>query len=391
MSELLKDNRRLLSYIIVSNLLMSFGFQVWQALFNNYAVEEMSIGPAAVGLVQAVREVPGLLSFLLGVLALVLSEVRIMALSTILLGAGIVLTGGATNLTLLLVSTLVMSTGFHFFTPGSSALVLMAVKQDQTPRILGQLASLGSIAALAATAVVYLLAGGWGYRTLFVVVGAVVLVGGMVLWPLGPRGEGLPVRRRVVLRRRYWLYYALAFLMGSRRHIFTTFAIYLLVREHGISVQTTAVLFLINSLVNIYTLRAAGQLVGRFGERRILSLAFISLAVIFVGYAYVTYLPILFVLFVLDNILFGAGLAVTTYFQKIAISKDEITGNVSVEQAINHISAVVVPLIGGLAWETFGTQAPFLVGVLIVLAALGLVQMMRVPPPEAVAVEPALP
>jgi len=391
MSELLKDNRRLLSYIIVSNLLMSFGFQVWQALFNNYAVEEMSIGPAAVGLVQAVREVPGLLSFLLGVLALVLSEVRIMALSTILLGAGIVLTGGATNLTLLLVSTLVMSTGFHFFTPGSSALVLMAVKQDQTPRILGQLASLGSIAALAATAVVYLLAGGWGYRTLFVVVGAVVLVGGMVLWPLGPRGEGLPVRRRVVLRRRYWLYYALAFLMGSRRHIFTTFAIYLLVREHGISVQTTAVLFLINSLVNIYTLRAAGQLVGRFGERRILSLAFISLAVIFVGYAYVTYLPILFVLFVLDNILFGAGLAVTTYFQKIAISKDEITGNVSVEQAINHISAVVVPLIGGLAWETFGTQAPFLAGVLIVLAALGLVQMMRVPPPEAVAVEPALP
>jgi len=391
MSELLKDNRRLLSYIIVSNLLMSFGFQVWQALFNNYAVEEMSIGPAAVPLVQAVREVPGLLSFLLGVLALVLSEVRIMALSTILLGAGIVLTGGATNLTLLLVSTLVMSTGFHFFTPGSSALVLMAVKQDQTPRILGQLASLGSIAALAATAVVYLLAGGWGYRTLFVVVGAVVLVGGMVLWPLGPRGEGLPVRRRVVLRRRYWLYYALAFLMGSRRHIFTTFAIYLLVREHGISVQTTAVLFLINSLVNIYTLRAAGQLVGRFGERRILSLAFISLAVIFVGYAYVTYLPILFVLFVLDNILFGAGLAVTTYFQKIAISKDEITGNVSVEQAINHISAVPVPLIGGLAWETFGTQAPFLAGVLIVLAALGLVQMMRVPPPEAVAVEPALP
>ena len=391
MSELLKDNRRLLSYIIISNLLMSFGFQVWQALFNNYAVEEMSIGPAAVGLVQAVREVPGLLSFLFGVLAFVLSEVRIMALSTILLGAGIVLTGGATNLTWLLVSTLVMSTGFHFFTPGSSALVLMAVKQDQTPRTLGQLASLGSIAALAATAVVYLLTGGWGYRTLFVVVGAVVLVGGMVLWPLGPRGEGLPARRRVVLRRRYWLYYALAFLMGSRRHIFTTFAIYLLVREHGISVQTTAVLFLVNSLVNVYTLRAAGQLVGRFGERRILSIAFISLAVIFVGYAYVAYLPLLFALFVLDNILFGAGLAVTTYFQKIAISKDEITGNVAVEQAINHISAVVVPLIGGLAWETFGAQAPFLVGVLIVLAAFGLVQMMRVPPPEAVAVEPALP
>jgi len=86
MSEMIKDNRRILIYLIVSNFMLFFGFRVWQAMFNNFAVEEIGIGPASVGWVQSLREVPGLMGFLLGFLALFLSEVRIMALSVVLLG-----------------------------------------------------------------------------------------------------------------------------------------------------------------------------------------------------------------------------------------------------------------------------------------------------------------
>ena len=70
MSNMLRDNRRLLVFIILSNFLLNFGFQVWQTLFNNFAVEELGAGPAAIGLIQAVREVPGLLGFALAFLAL---------------------------------------------------------------------------------------------------------------------------------------------------------------------------------------------------------------------------------------------------------------------------------------------------------------------------------
>jgi predicted MFS family arabinose efflux permease len=226
---------------------------------------------------------------------------------------------------------------------------------------------------------VYLLAGGWGYRTLFMVLGGLIALGGLLLLPLGGALEGLPPRRQVVLRRRYWLYYVLAFLMGSRRHIFTTFAIFLLVREHGISVQTTAILFIVNSVVNVYALQLVGKLVGRLGERLMLSIAFFALGFVFLGYAFVTYLPVLFVLFVLDNILFGFNLALTTYFQKIAITQEEITSNLAVQQSINHIAAIMMPVIGGTAWELFGSQAPFLVGVGIVFVSLVMVQLMRVP------------
>ena len=376
---MLKQNRPMLVYLVVSNFMLYFGFNVWQAMFNNFAVEELGVGPASMGWIQAVREIPGLVGFLVGLLALFVSEIRIMALSVVLLGAGTFLAGQAINIPFLLLSTLVMSFGFHFFYPSNSAVVLMTVEKRHAPRSLGQLSSLGAMAALAATATVYLLAGSWGYRRLFVVVGGLVAVGGLLLLPLGNAKEGLPPRRQLILRRRYWLYYTLTFLMGSRRHILSTFAIFLLVRKYGISVQTTATLFLINSLINTYALQLVGKLVGRLGERVMLTAACAALVFVFLGYAYVTYLPMLFVLYVIDNILFGFNLALTTYFQKVAVTPEEVTSNLSAAQTIEHIAAVVVPVIGGTIWELFGSQAPFLVGVGIVLVSLVLTQFMRTP------------
>jgi predicted MFS family arabinose efflux permease len=373
------NKRRTLIFLLLSNFLLYFGFQVWRTMINNFAVEEIGIGPASIGWLQALREIPGLMGFLLGFLALFLSEVRVMTVSVILLGTGIFLTGRADDIPFLFISTVVMSFGFHFFTTSNDGVVLMAIEKVQTPKALGQLRSLGALAAVSGTIMVYLLAGQWSYRTLFTVVGAFIALGGLLLLPLEGAQEDLPPRRQVVLRRRYWLYYVLAFLMGSRRHIFTTFAIFLLVREYGISVQTTAILFLVNSVVNVFAMQLVGKLVGRLGERLMLSIAFGALGFVFLGYAFVTYLPLLFVLFVLDNILFGFNLALTTYFQKIAITQEEITSNLAVRQSINHIAAVVVPVIGGTAWELFGSQAPFLAGVGIALVSFVLVQFMRVP------------
>jgi len=132
-------------------------------------------------------------------------------------------------------------------------------------------------------------------------------------------------------------------------------------------------------------LQLAGKLVGRLGERLMLSVTFGTLAFVFLGYAYVTYLPALFVLYVIDNIAFGFNLALTTYFQKIAVTPEEVTSNLSMGQTIEHIAAVVVPVMGGTLWELYGSQALFLAGVGIVLVALILTQFMR-PAAEQVAV-----
>jgi predicted MFS family arabinose efflux permease len=380
MRDAFRDNRALIVFVILSNFLLNAGFQVWQTLFNNFAVEEIGAGPAAVGLIQAVREIPGLLGFVLGFLALFISEIRIMSLSITLLGVGLLLSAQAHSVTFLMFTTLLMSFGFHFFSPSTSAVVLMVTKKEDTPRMLGNLGSLGSLAAVLGTAIVYLLAARAGYRNLFIAVGSIVILGGVLLSPFGGRRYGLPLGRRVILRRRYWLYYALSFLLGSRRHIFTTFAIYLFVREYHVTIQTTALLYLVNSVINVLTLRLTGQLVGRIGERMAMSITFASLALVFLGYAYITVLPLLYCLFVIDNVFFGFNIALTTYFQKIAVTQEEITSNLATEQAINHIAAVIVPVVGGTVWQVFGSQMPFLFGVAIVLAGLVLAQRMRTAP-----------
>lgn len=379
MREMFHKNRSLFFYLVVSSFLLAFGNQVWQAMFNNFAVEKIGVGPEAIGWIQSVREVPGLLAFLLAFLALVLSEMRIMALSIVLLGVGIVLTGHATSVPFLLVATVVMSLGFHYFGPSSNGVILMSVDHDKTPKTMGELKSMGAIAAILATGVVYFLAGRIGYRAIFTAVGAIVSCGGFLLFFMGKGHHRLPKRRKVKLRGRYWLFYTLAFLMGSRRHIFTTFAVFLLVSKFKISVQTTATLFLINGLINTYSYQFIGRLITRLGERTVLTIAFVSLIPVFLGYAYINSLSILFVLFVLDSILFGFNFAITTYFQKISVSPEEVTANLSVQTTINHISAVVVPVIGGTVWALFGSRAPFLAGVGIAVVSLILVQLIRTP------------
>lgn len=379
MQTLYKNKRDTLIYLLISNFLLYFGFRSWQAMLNNYAVEVIGISPGGMGWLQAVRELPGLMGFLLGFLVLFFSEVRIMALCILLFGGGIFLTGQADSAPYLFASTLIMSFGFHFFGSSNNSVVLMAVDKEHAPKVMGQLRSLGAISAVIATAMVYFFTEAWGYRTIYRGIGGVILIGGVFLLLRGDGSDVIPTRRKIILRKQYWLYYLLSFFMGCRRHIFTTFAIFLLVKEYGISVQTTAVLFFINSLTSVYALQVVGKLVGRWGERLMLSISFGVLTFVFLGYAYVDYLPVLFVLFVLDNILFGCNIALATYFQKIAVTPEEITSNIAVQQTINHIAAIVIPVLGGIAWELGGAQIPFLVGAGIVVVLFFLSQFMRLP------------
>jgi predicted MFS family arabinose efflux permease len=180
------------------------------------------------------------------------------------------------------------------------------------------------------------------------------------------------------MRRRYWLYYALEFLMGSRRHIFTTFAVFLLVRKYNVSAQTITVLFLVNNLLGTALYRQFGRIIARFGEKRTLTVNFLLLILVFLGYAYIPVLAILYGLFLADQVLFALRIALQSYFQKIVVHPREITPNLSIGQTINHIAAVIIPLVGGIVWETVGSQYTFLIGVGIVCSSLIVVQWMDV-------------
>ncbi len=404
--------RPVLIIIAFNNLLMALGFRLWQSIFNNFAVEELGVRAGQIGLIQAIREFPGLMGFLVGILALFLVEMRIAGFSVVLMGVGIFLTAAARDLTGLVAATLVMSVGFHFFYSSNASAVLLEVGQDEAPKVLGWLNSLGALSSVVGTLFIFGTLDAWGYRALFRVAGAVVTIGGLALLPFGRRPARVERnRRRTPLRRRYRLYYALQFLMGSRRHIFTTFAVFLLVQEYRVTPQTITLMFLINGLIGTYFHQAFGKVVSRFGERRVLTVNFVTLVLVFLGYAIVPMLDVLKTpnfqmpevsvegwvlfpafpatpgllvllgLFISDHILFGFSIALQSYFQKIALGPEEITSNISLGQTINHIAAVVVPVVGGVVWEMLGAQYTFLIGVVIALLSLALTRRMETPQP----------
>ncbi len=381
------DHRRIMRTLVLSNLILMFGFQVWRAVFNNLAVEDLGLEAGAIGAIQSIREIPGLMGFLFVLMVTVLgSELRVMGFNVILLGLGVALTGLAQDLLTLILGTLVTSIGFHYFSSGSTAVLLQVTTKTETPEALGRLSSVGALASVLATLGVFGAALVLDNRDIMVVGGAIVVVAGLALSPrmnVARRHEqqDKPVRESV--RRDYWLFYALTFLMGTRRHIFTTFAIFMLVRVHNLQTWQTAILFLVNSVVSFIALPWLGRLVALFGERRVLTVNFICLIVIFVGYATIDIPVVLIGLFVVDNVFFGFSLALNSYFQKIALVPQDITPNMSLGQSINHVAAVTIPIVGGWMWETFDPALPFLSGAVVALISLALMPWMREPRREA--------
>jgi MFS family permease len=407
--------RSVLVVIAVNNLLLNFGYGLWQSLFQNFAEDQIGVKAIYMGWIQSFREIPGLMGILVAVLALVLVEMRIAGISVVLMGAGIFLTGAAHDIVGLIAATLVMSVGFHFFYASNSSAVLLAVGKDEAPKVLGRLNSLAALAAIIGAFLIFGTLDAWGYRSLFQIGGAVVVIGGLALLPFGRQPMQVDrTRRRAPVRRQYWLYYVLQFMMGSRRHIFTTFAVFLLVQEYQVTAQTITLLFLINSLIGTYFHQAFGKIVARFGERRVLTFNFCFLVLVFLGYAIIPMLSalktpgflmpavgfgewvlfpafpatpgllILLGLFVADHVLFGFSIALQSYFQKIALSPEEITPNISLGQTINHIAAVILPVVGGVMWEVMGGQYTFAIGVVIALLSLALTQRMKTPRPTLV-------
>ena len=154
----------------------------------------------------------------------------------------------------------------------------------------------------------------------------------------------------------------------------------MMVEKFGYSVQNIALLFLINHLANVWLAPIIGRLIARWGERKALTVEYIGLIVVFTSYAFVQDPTWAAVLFVIDHMFFGLAIAIKTYFQKIADPKD-IAPTAAVSFTINHIAAVVLPVLLGSVW-IYSTAAVFLVGSAFALASLLLTQMIPLDPSE---------
>lgn len=350
-----------------------FSFVAWSALLNNFVVEVAKFDGEKIGMLQSIREIPGLLAFSIVFVLLIFRQQSAAYLSLFLLGFGTLITGFFPSTWGLYATTLIMSIGFHYMETLHHSLTLQWVDKQSAPSFLGKLSSLRSFIGLAVLGAVYVLMQllHVSYEALYILFGGITIALGIVAWKEFEHFRDDVVQEtRLFLRKKYWLYYLLTFLAGARRQIVVVFASFLLVEKFGFSVQNTVLLLIVNTIINMLCAPYAGKLIERFGEKLSLRFEYLSIIAIFTLYGLAQTQTMAVILYVLDNLFFTIAIALKTYFQKIADPKD-IAVTSGVGFAINHIAAVSLPFTLGIVWMV-SHSAVFFIGAGIGVLSFGL-------------------
>jgi MFS family permease len=372
--------RQPVALLLLMAFAMPVSFATWSALLNNFVIEAAGFTGVEIGWLHTVREIPGF--FAVGVIAIIIfvREQTLALISLALLGIATAVTAWFPSLTGLLVVTFLSSLGFHYYETVNQSLQLQWLDKRRAPQILGWVVAAGSAASLIAYATLVL---GWktlglDYNTVYLAAGgftAAVALFGFLAYPQFEAPH--PQLKRMVLRRRYWLYYLLQFMSGARRQIFVVFAAFMMVERFGFEVHEVTALFLINYVANMIFGPLMGALVGRFGERRALVFEYVGLMGVFLAYGGIYYFGwgavVAAALYVIDHLFFSLAFAMKTYFQKIADPGD-IAPTAAVAFTINHIAAVFLPAALGYLWvaspaSVFGLAAA-MAGVSLLLALM---------------------
>lgn len=367
---------RNLGLVAASAFFFNLSHSMQLGVYTNFIVQDLHLSAAQAGLMEAVRELPGLLTVALAAATFMLPESTLAGLCLIVTGVGMALQGQAGSHLRLVAAILVMSSGMHLYFPAHSALTLRHSPEGRKAAGLGAVNSAFAAASLLGMAVVFVLTRFISFRAVFTLSGALILGGAATLFML-PREKGGLRRRSFVFRPRYTVYYLLTLLSGGRRHIFFTFARFALVSLFGMSVAAIVALQGCGSALQVVTRPVMGRIIDRFGERRVLMFNYCTLVILYLGYAFVHSLPLVCLIFLLDQLFIDFDMAQTTYLDKIA-PREDIAPTLSTGGTINHITGVAVPLLGGLIWQVAGPAVTFCGGAALALASAVVSTRVRV-------------
>ncbi len=348
--------RRPIFLLFVMALAMPIAFNTWSALLNNFVIEVADFDGSDIGWLHTVREIPGFLA--IGVIALIIfiREQILGLVALIMLGVATALTAQFPTMGGILTLTMLSSIGFHYYETVNQSLQLQWIAKKDAPKVLGWLMAMGSAVTFVAYGLIVLMWDRMGltYNTVYMISGGLTAIIALFCLFAYPQFEAPnPQLKTFILRKRYWLYYALQFMAGARRQIFVVFAGFMMVERFGFDVHEITSLYLLTLMSNVFIAPVVGRVVGVFGERRALLFEYAGLVAVFLAYGGVYFFGwgvlIAAGLYVVDHIFFALALALKTYFQKIADPQD-IAPTAAVAFTINHIAAVFLPAGLGYLW-----------------------------------------
>jgi hypothetical protein len=369
-------NNPMYRFLMILVICANAGLQGWMALFTNYAKEVVGVNGFQIGVSQAIREIPGFLSFAVIYLLFFMKEYRLSAWAVVLLGIGSGLTGFFPTFPGLLMTTFIMSMGFHFFETTNKSLTVQYFNTQESPVVFARLRGYGALTTIGVGVIIWGLSHVLEYRYNFFLLGIFITIAGISMLFFHPAKKEMPHQsKKLTLKKKYWLFYVLNFLSGTRRQIFTVFAIFLLVEHYQLSLQVVTAIFVVNYTLTWLLNPQISRALNKYGERVVLSLESGSLIVLFLGYAFIESVWVVVGLYIIDSIFFNFSIGLNTYLQKTA-DKEDLGSSTAVGFTINHISAVIIPVFGGMLWMQ-NWRLPFLLGTGFSLLSLWFTQKIR--------------
>lgn len=366
----MRDNPQLVAFLLAV-FALGVGNGIFQTTYNNYLDDVFEISATARGALEFPRELPGFLVALLAGALFFLVENRVAALASVFTGVGMLglgLTDSGWNQMLLF--TVIWSVGQHVEMPMRSAIAMQLGSAKQHGRRLGQASAARVGANVIGAGAVWLVIEGIGhnYLLIFIIGGVASVLGGLFYIRMKPEQRARK-RRSLVIKRQYSLYYLLCALFGARKQVFITFAPWVLVTAYGEPASTFAKLWIFSSVIGVFFQQGLGDLIDKWGERRVLMADGAVLVMICLGYAFANDigLPegwpvwVLYGCYVIDQLLFGVENARSSYLAKIAERPEDVSPSLSMGITLNHAISMLVPFIGGkYLWDVYGYESVFM-------------------------------
>lgn len=369
--------------------IMGIASAIFETTLNNYLHDTFGLTADERGRLEFPRELPGFLTAIFAGALLFLPEARMAVVAIAITAVGLF---GLAQVDIsywhMLVWLFLWSAGAHLFMPLRTALTFQLAEEGKSGTRLGQVGVVQTLGTLVGSLLVWQVLGRFAtmYRIGFICAGVAAAAAGLMLLKMPHARHEPKSRTRFVFKARYKLFYILCVLFGARKQVFITFAPWVLVKVFEQPAQIIAKLWFVSGILGLAFKPILGRLIDTVGERAILMVDGLVLMGVCLGYGYAgSLLPesaviyALYACFVIDHLMFAAGMARHTYVSKIAEGTGDMTPTLSLGVSIDHAVSMIVPCLGGLLWMKCGYPAVFLVAACVALMTVAVSSLIRVP------------
>ncbi len=365
-----------------SIIVWGIGAGCFAATLNNFLVDIYDLSEVQRGLLEFFREMPGLLLVFLLALLHRKSDWYVFRLGLLIAMAGAILLTIPTNFAVATLLIMIWSTGEHLAMPVRHSIAMSVARKGRAGASLGYVSSAlngGHVVGNLLVALLFLLGVSYFkvekrvilYNIVWILI--FLLAGTSALCTLSRHKQEAPVRRpRLLLRRKFGLFYGLELFYGARKQIFLTFAPFVLIREYGADTSYMALLLGIAALLNMVAGPWIGRLTDLLGYRTVMVydtfiLVFVCLLYGFAGDWFPRHIAfwVVSLNFLLDAIISTTSLASNIYVRDISSNSEELTSTLSTGISMNHLVSVVAGPLGGIVWMRWGIGPLFAISALL--------------------------